>query len=104
MSAERTKKQRRTLSSFAILLIILVALALVTVVMSVVGVEGVEGATIAGVLTAPVRGFTDALPVCLFVLVLGGFLGIVTETGALDAGIAALVKSSKATSSRSFPS
>ena len=95
MSAERTKKQRRTLSSFAILLIILVALALVTVVMSVVGVEGVEGATIAGVLTAPVRGFTDALPVCLFVLVLGGFLGIVTETGALDAGIAALVKKLK---------
>ncbi len=38
------------------------------------------------------RGFTDALPVCLFVLILGGFLGIVTETGALDAGIMALVK------------
>ncbi len=28
----------------------------------------------------------------VFVLILGGFLGIVTETGALDAGIAALVK------------
>ena len=39
--------------------------------------------------------FTDALPVCLFVLILGGFLGIVTETGALDAGIAALVKKLK---------
>ena len=35
------------------------------------------------------------LPVCLFVLILGGFLGIVTETGALDAGIAALVKKLK---------
>ncbi len=95
MSAERVKKQRRTLSSFAILLIILVVLALITVIMSFAGVRGVEGATLAGVLTAPVRGFTDALPVCLFVLVLGGFLGIVTETGALDAGIAALVKKLK---------
>lgn len=95
MSAERAKKKRRTLSSFAILLIILVVLALVTVVMALTGVSGVEGATIANVMTAPVRGFTDALPVCLFVLVLGGFLGIVTETGALDAGIAALVKKLK---------
>ena len=41
---------------------------------------------------APVHGFTDALPVCLFVMILGGFLGIVTETGALDTGIAVLVK------------
>lgn len=92
MSAERVKGKRKALSSFTILLIILVVLALVTVVMSLMGVEGLEGATISGVLTAPVRGFADALPVCLFVLVLGGFLGIVTETGALDAGIAALVK------------
>ena len=42
-------------------------------------------------LTAPVFGFQDAIGVCLFVMILGGFLGIVTETGALDAGIAALV-------------
>lgn len=94
MAAEKTKA-RRTLSSFAILLIILVALAAVTIAMSASGVEGIEGATLSGVLTAPVKGFTDALPVCLFVLVLGGFLGIVTETGALDAGIAALVRKLK---------
>ncbi|MBR3689477.1 MAG: YfcC family protein [Eggerthellaceae bacterium] len=94
MAAEKAKK-RRTLSSFAILLIILLALAVITVVMYFSGVQGVEGATVAGVLTAPVQGFADALPVCLFVLVLGGFLGIVTETGALDAGIAALVNKLK---------
>lgn len=94
MAAEKAGK-RRTLSSFAILLIILVALAAVTVFMSVSGVEGIEGATLSGVLTAPVKGFADALPVCLFVLVLGGFLGIVAETGALDAGIAALVRKLK---------
>ncbi|WP_281655028.1 YfcC family protein [Eggerthella sinensis] len=91
---EKSKK-KRSISSFTILLIILIVLALVTVVMSLAGVEGVAGATVANVATAPVKGFTDALPVCLFVLILGGFLGIVTETGALDAGIAALVKKLK---------
>ena len=44
---------------------------------------------------APVRGFADALPVCLFVMILGGFLGMMTETGALDNGIAVLVKKLK---------
>lgn len=94
MTAENAAKSRRkrSISSFAILLIILVVLALVTVFMALSGTGGIEGATLANVATAPVRGFTDALPVCLFVLILGGFLGIVTETGALDAGIAALVK------------
>ncbi len=89
--AETKKKKRASLSSFTILLIILVVLAVVTVVMAAMGVEGIEGATLSGVLTAPVFGFQDAIGVCLFVMILGGFLGIITETGALDAGIAALV-------------
>lgn len=92
MNEKQKGRKQRAISSFSILLIILVVLALVTVIMSLAGTQGVEGATIANVVTAPVKGFTDALPVCLFVLILGGFLGIVTETGALDAGIAALVK------------
>lgn len=92
MSADtKTSKKKRTISSFSILLIMLVALAIITMIMGATGVQGVEGATLANIATAPVKGFTDALPVCLFVLILGGFLGIVTETGALDAGIAALV-------------
>ena len=90
-AAEKGKKKRAPLSSFTILLIILVVLAIVTVIMSACGVEGVQGATLSQVLTAPVFGFQDAIGVCLFVMILGGFLGIVTETGALDAGIAALV-------------
>ena len=89
------EKASKTLSSFSILLIILIVLAIVTVAMAEMGVQGIKGATIADVATAPVRGFADALPVCLFVLVLGGFLGIVAETGALDAGIAALVRKLK---------
>lgn len=93
--AKEKSKKKRSISSFTILVIMLIALAIITVVMGAMGVEGVEGATLANVATAPVKGFTDALPVCLFVLILGGFLGIVTETGALDAGIAALVKKLK---------
>ena len=94
MTADAKKKdrKRRSISSFSILLIILVILAIITMIMAATGTEGVTGATLANITTAPVKGFTDALPVCLFVLILGGFLGIVTETGALDAGIAALVK------------
>lgn len=88
---EKSRK-RRTISAFSILLIMLIALAIITVIMSLTGTEGIEGATIANVATAPVKGFADALPVCFFVLILGGFLGIITETGSLDAGIAALVK------------
>ena len=82
MSADakvKKKKKKQSLSSFAILLIILLVLAVITIIMALSGVAGVEGATIADVTTAPVLGFTDALPVCLFVLILGGFLGIVTE-------------------------
>ena len=46
------------------------------------------------VVLAPIAGFYDpgtyeasAIDVALFVLVIGGFLGIVTKTGAIDAGI-----------------
>ncbi len=98
----KSKKQRKSLSAFTILLIILVALAIVTMIMGAMGASYtdpntgetafVQGATLSGILTAPVFGFQDAIGVCLFVLILGGFLGIVTETGALDAGIAALVR------------
>lgn len=47
------------------------------------------------VLLAPIDGFYDhnsyeaaAIDVALFILVIGGFLGLVTKTGAIDAGIA----------------
>ena len=36
-----------------------------------------------------------AIDVALFILIIGGFLGVVTETGALDAGIGAIVKKLK---------
>ncbi|MEG2928346.1 MAG: YfcC family protein [Oscillospiraceae bacterium] len=44
------------------------------------------------VIMAPVTGFYEAADIMLFLLIIGGFLGIVMHTGAIDAGIGAVVK------------
>ena len=41
---------------------------------------------------APINGLNDAIDICLYVLLIGGFLGVVTITGSLNAGIGAVVK------------
>ena len=81
------KKKKGSISAYSILLLIIIVLALVTFF-----VPGVEKANLATIVMAPYNGFLDAIDVCVFVLVLGGFLSVVTKTGALDAGIKALVK------------
>lgn len=43
-------------------------------------------------LAAPIKGFFDATDIILFLLVIGGYLGLVTDTGAIDAGIGAVVR------------
>ena len=91
--AEATKKKRGMLSSFTILLLLLAIVAVITVI--VAGFAPTVTALLSDFFTAPVKGFTDALPVCLFVMILGGFLGMMTKTGALDNGIAVLVKKLK---------
>ena len=40
---------------------------------------------------SPILGFENAIEVCIFVLVLGGFLKIVESTKALETGIEVLV-------------
>ncbi|RKD28785.1 YfcC family protein [Thermohalobacter berrensis] len=47
---------------------------------------------IGDIIMAPVKGFYDAVDVALFVIVIGGFLGIVMKTGAIDAGIAEVTR------------
>lgn len=90
--AETAKKKRGMPSSFTILLLLLAIVAVITVVISGTSGGAVTAARLSDFFTAPVKGFADALPVCLFVMILGGFLGMMTETGALDNGIAVLVK------------
>ncbi|WP_226376866.1 YfcC family protein [Oceanobacillus halotolerans] len=44
------------------------------------------------VLYAPIRGFFDAQDIAFFVLVIGGFIGVMVKTGAIDAGIGRIVR------------
>lgn len=92
---ETAKKQRGMPSSFTILLALLAIVAVVTVIVSGTSGGAVTAARLSDFCTAPIKGFADALPVCLFVMILGGFLGMMTETGALDNGIAVLVQKLK---------
>ena len=57
--------------------------------------SGVVGAELYQILLAPFNGFADALDVCVFVMILGGFLKVITKTGALETGIKLLVKKLK---------
>ncbi|MCD8329992.1 MAG: YfcC family protein, partial [Lachnospiraceae bacterium] len=71
-----------------------ILLALILIVAAVTWLVGgsVQRVSLAQVVMAVPRGFLDAIDVCLFILILGGFLGVVTATGALDRGIGALVR------------
>lgn len=93
--AETAKKKRGMPSSFTILLALLAIVAVITVIVSGTSGGAVTAARLSDFCTAPIKGFADALPVCLFVMILGGFLGMMTETGALDNGIAVLVQKLK---------
>lgn len=44
---------------------------------------------------APIHGMTEKLDVIVFVLILGGFLGVTMKTGALDATLGALLRKMK---------
>ncbi|MBQ3445379.1 YfcC family protein [Candidatus Saccharibacteria bacterium] len=54
--------------------------------------SGVEGAALWQILISPILGFENAIDVCIFVMILGGFLAIVAKTKALETGIKLLVK------------
>ena len=54
--------------------------------------SGVAGAELYQILMAPILGFGDAIDVCIFVMVLGGFLAVIARTKALETGIKILVK------------
>ena len=44
------------------------------------------------VLKAAFSGFYDAVDVCVFILMVGGFLGVVMKTGAVDAGVGRIIQ------------
>lgn len=112
-------KQFKMPTSFTVLFLIIIAVAVLTWIIpagkyqttelhgrqvSVPGTYQVVEATPQGawdIFAAPVRGIVGSgategsIQVSLFVLVIGGFLGVVTKTGAIDAGIAGIVRRNK---------
>ncbi|MGI5824095.1 MAG: YfcC family protein [Bacillota bacterium] len=109
---ETTQKRKRSFrlpSAFVILLSIIIVLAILTWLIPAGQYEYVEegGVTkpIAGtfhyvdqnpqgvidVILAPISGFIDGIEVITFILVIGGFLGVVMRTGAINKGIARLI-------------
>lgn len=80
------------ISSYTILIVITAIVGIATIALAQF-VPGITAATLADIVGSPIKGFLDGIEVSLFLLILGGCLGIVNKLGALDAGIAALVRS-----------
>ncbi|MBR2708761.1 YfcC family protein [Candidatus Saccharibacteria bacterium] len=59
---------------------------------TIVDGTGVEGAALHQVLMSPILGFADAIDVCIFIMMLGGLLAVVSRTKALETGIKKLVQ------------
>lgn len=64
-------------------------------VCAIVDGSGVEGAALYQILMAPILGFADAIDVCIFIMMLGGLLAVVSRTKALETGIKLLVQKLK---------
>lgn len=98
-----SKKRGLALSAFTIILLLIFLLAIITHLLptaqfngeELIDGSGVIGATLSQTLLAPILGFVDAIDICLFVLILGAFLKIVTKTGALETGIKVLIRKLK---------
>ena len=97
------KEQKRMLSAFSIIIILIFILGFLSHTLpqaqfikdELIDGSGVVPAKISDILMAPILGFADAIDVCIFVIVLGGFLRIVAKTEALENGIKVLVQKLK---------
>lgn len=103
----KEKKKRKSPSAFSILFIILFIVFIVSMILNGKNfapvtpqgfdhpVSAVNKVALSDLVMSPYKGFVDAIEISIFVLVLGGFLGVIQATGALEAGIQRLVKKSK---------
>ena len=99
-STKRKKKRATALSAFTIILIIILVLGIITHLLpaaefvddKIVDGTGVVGASLSQTLMAPILGFSDAIDIRVFILVLGGFLKIINHTKSIETGIQVLIK------------
>ena len=97
--ANAKKKAKTMLSSFSIILILIFGLGILSHLLpnakfvgeEIVNGSGTVGATLSQVLMAPISGFENAVDVGIFIMILGGMLAVVNQTGALETGIKVLV-------------
>lgn len=73
-------------SSYTIVLCIILAIAVIT---HIVPVE--QPAVLSHVVLAPINGFQEAVSVILFILIIGGYLKIISDTQILEVGISNVV-------------
>ena len=84
---KKQKKSFRMPTAFTVLILLTIVIAIITRF-----IPAITPAKLYDVIMAPINGFSSALGVSLFVRVLGGFLGVVMKTGALNAAITTVVK------------
>ena len=93
-------------TAYTILFLLLILVAAATWIIPAGSYDYVDGVPVAGtyhtveqnpqgvgdVLKAAFSGFYDAVDVCIFILMVGGFLGVVMKTGAVDAGVGNVIR------------
>lgn len=93
-------------TAYTILFLLLILVAIATWIIPAGSYDYVDGVPVSGtyhpveqnpqgvgdVLKAVFSGFYDAVDVCIFILMVGGFLGVVMKTGAVDAGVANIIR------------
>ena len=97
------KKRKGFITAFSIIFILIFLLGLLTYVLpqaqfsgeEIINGTGVVRAKLPDILMSPILGFENAIDVCIFVLILGGFLAVIAKTKALETGIQVLVKKLK---------
>jgi len=115
------EKKSKMLNAFTMLFVIITLIAVLTWIIPAGQYDfDADGQILAGtykaveqnpqgiwdIISAPIKGFlgtddTDgAVQISLFILIVGGFLNVVTQTGAIDAGISSVIKTNKDNMSR----
>ena len=109
MKKRKNCKKFKMPTSFTTIIILTIVVAVLTFIIPAGQYEYKEGMPVAGtyqvvtsnpqglwdILKAPIEGFRGAIDIILFVLVLGGCLGVLFETKAIDAALSKVVEKSK---------
>lgn len=100
---KKNKQNKVMLSAFSIILILIFGLGILSHLLpnaefageEIVNGSGTVGASLSDILMSPILGFESAVDVAIFVMILGGFLAIISRSGALETGIKVLVQKLK---------